>query len=92
LASADQKWNAGDRPGAVVLYRRLLEQAGPSSEYGARAAARLALSDATTNGTPAVSAAPVETGATIKPEVPGTPPARPAEPPGIDTSDLPGTK
>ena len=93
LASADQKWNAGDRPGAVVLYRRLLEQAGPTSEYGARAAARLALSDtSSTHGTPAVSAAPVETGATIKPEVPGTPPARPAEPPGIDTSDLPGTK
>jgi tetratricopeptide (TPR) repeat protein len=92
LASADQKWNAGDRPGAVVLYRRLLEQAGPTSEYGARAAARLALSDGSTHGTPATSAAPVETGATIKPEVPGTQPAQPAEPPGIDTSDLPGTK
>ncbi len=37
LASADQKWDAGDRKGAVVLYRRLLDQASPSSGFGARA-------------------------------------------------------
>jgi predicted Zn finger-like uncharacterized protein len=66
LASADQKWDAGDRSGALVLYRRLLEQAGPNSEYGARAAARIAQGDAK----PAGSAAPVQTGATIKPEAP----------------------
>jgi tetratricopeptide (TPR) repeat protein len=89
LASADQKWEAGDRPGALVLYRRLLEQAGPNSEYGARAAARIAKSD---TPTPSGSAAPVETGATIKPEAPAALPADPARPPGIDTSDLPEAK
>ncbi|HKO51179.1 MAG TPA: zinc-ribbon domain-containing protein [Polyangiaceae bacterium] len=89
LASADQKWDAGDKPAALVLYRRLLEQAGPNSEYGARAAARLANSDAPT---PAGSAAPVETGATLKPEVPPAPTPQPAQPSEIDTTDLPGTK
>jgi predicted Zn finger-like uncharacterized protein len=82
LASADQKWEAGDRPAALALYRRLLDQAGPNSEYGARAAARLAQ-----GGTPAAggSAAPVETGATIKP-------VAPVPAPTIDTSDLPEAK
>jgi len=86
LASAEQKWDAGDRPGALVLYRRLLEQAGPNSEYGARAAARIAQSDA--KG--AASAAPIETGATIKPEAPAAEPTLPA--PGVDTTDLPEAK
>jgi tetratricopeptide (TPR) repeat protein len=88
LASADQKWDAGDRSGALVLYRRLLEQAGPNSEYGARAAARLAQGDSKA----APSAAPVETGATIKPEAPTAPPAGAALPPGVDTTDLPEAK
>ena len=82
LASADQKWDAGDRPGALVLYRRLVEQAGPNSEYGARAAARIAQSAAPSGST----TAPVETGATIKPQVPAAPE------PVIDRTDLPGAK
>ena len=86
LASADQKWEAGDRPGALVLYRRLLEQAGPNSEYGARASARIAQSKATPGGATAASAAPVETGATIKPEAPAVPA------PAIDRTDLPEEK
>lgn len=81
LASADQKWDAGDRAGALVLYRRLVEQAGPNSEYGARAAARIAQSAA-----PSSSAAPVETGATIKPQVHAAPE------PVIDRTDLPEGK
>ena len=81
LASADQKWDAGDKAAAIVLYRRLLEQAGPNSEYGARAAARIAQSSATTG-----AAAPVETGATIKPQVPA------AQEPVIDRTDLPEGK
>ena len=91
LASADQKWDAGDRSGALVLYRRLVEQAGQNSEYGARAAQRIAQSDPARPGAaqPSATAAPVETGATIKPEAPKT---EPALPPGIDTSDLPGRK
>jgi len=82
LASADQKWDAGDRPGALVLYRRLVEQAGPNSEYGARAAARIAQSAAPSGS----AATPVETGATIKPQVPAAPA------PTIDRSDLPEAK
>ena len=86
LASADQKWEAGDRPAALLLYRRLVEQAGPNSEYGARAAARIAQGNAAPAGKTAASAAPVETGATIKPEAPAVPN------PGIDKSDLPEDK
>ncbi len=85
LASADQKWDAGDKPGALLLYRRLVEQAGQNSEYGARAAQRIAQSDTARPN----AVAPIETGATIKPEAPKT---EPAVPPGIDTTDLPGLK
>jgi len=70
LASADQRWDAGDKAGALVLYRRLLEQAGADSTYGSRAAARIASADAPPAGG---VAAPVETGATIKPEAPSAP-------------------
>lgn len=82
LASADHKWDAGDRAGALVLYRRLVEQAGPNSEYGARAASRIAQGAAPAGSAPA----PVETGATIKPEVPAT------AAPVIDRTDLPEPK
>jgi len=86
LASADQKWDAGDRPGALALYRRLVDQAGPNSEYGARAAARIALGNSPSASAPI---APVQTGATIKPDAPAAPSALP---PGIDTTDLPEGK
>jgi hypothetical protein len=82
LASADQKWDAGDKPGALLLYRRLVEQAGADSEYGARAAARIAQSEAA----PPRTVAPLETGAPIKPAAPAAPE------PNIDRSDLPGGK
>jgi tetratricopeptide (TPR) repeat protein len=42
IAQADHKWDSGDRKGAISLYRRVLEQAGASSDYGQRAAARIA--------------------------------------------------
>lgn len=41
LALADQKWNAGDRAGALPLYRRVLDGAGPNTALGRRASARL---------------------------------------------------
>jgi predicted Zn finger-like uncharacterized protein len=66
LASADHKWDSGDRKGAVALYKRVVEQAGPGSEYGSRAAARIAQSEAA----PEPAAAP---------EAPRTPPPAPAE-------------
>jgi predicted Zn finger-like uncharacterized protein len=86
LASADQKWDAGDRTSALALYRRLVEQAGPNSEYGARAAARLAQGDTASTSAPI---APIETGAAIKPDAPAAPSAAP---PGVDTTDLPEAK
>ena len=91
LASADQKWDAGDRKGAIVLYRRLIDQAGPSSEYAAHAANRIAQGD-TSNGSTAV-VGPIDAGAS-KAEAPAPTPAQPpaTPPPDIDTTDLPGAK
>ncbi|HEX7453693.1 MAG TPA: tetratricopeptide repeat protein [Polyangiaceae bacterium] len=86
LASADQKWDAGDRKGAVLLYRRLLDQAGPNSEFGARAQARIAQVDAPSGANTVVApVAPVDI-APARPAPPSTPP------PDIDTTDLPGAK
>ncbi len=94
LASADQKWDSGDKKGALALYRRLLEQAGPGSEYGARAAARIAQGDGSSSGSSPPStpnAPPAETNAA--PPKPADLPEAPANPPpGIDTTDLPGAK
>ena len=56
MASADQKFQSGDKKGAVALYRRILEQAGPGTEYGERAAARIA--QAESSAEPAAPAAP----------------------------------
>jgi hypothetical protein len=42
IANADQKWAAGDKPAALELYRRILDQAGAGSSYGQRAARRIA--------------------------------------------------
>lgn len=41
LALADQKWAAGDRAGAIPLYRRVLDGAGPNTPHGRRAQTRL---------------------------------------------------
>jgi tetratricopeptide (TPR) repeat protein len=80
MARADQKWSNGDRNGAVTLYRQVLEQAGPSSDYGQRAAARLAQGSA-----PAPSAGTKQAPAGSAPR-----PTSPA--PEIDTTDLSGLK
>lgn len=85
-ASADQKWESGDRRGALVLYRRLIEQAGPSSEYGARAAARIAEGAAGNGNAGAPSAQLIPSG-----DAPATETA-PSATPGLDPSDLPGAK
>jgi predicted Zn-dependent protease len=88
LASADQKWDAGDRKGALILYHRLLDQAGANSGFGARAAARIAQVEASGNGgvnTVVAPVAPVDL-APARPDPPSTPP------PDIDTTDLPGAK
>jgi tetratricopeptide (TPR) repeat protein len=77
MARADQKWSSGDRSGAAVLYRRIVEQAGPGSEYGQRAAARLA------QGAPPSSAPTKPSGSAPRPTSPA---------PEIDTTDLSGLK
>jgi predicted Zn finger-like uncharacterized protein len=91
LASADQKWDSGDKKGALSLYRRLLEQAGPNSEYGARAAARIAQGDGSSSGSVTPNAAPTDT-APPAPKPADLPEAPASPPPGIDTTDLPGAK
>ncbi|HEY5957039.1 MAG TPA: hypothetical protein VIV60_10820, partial [Polyangiaceae bacterium] len=39
--AADVKWRSGDRAGAAVLYRRIMERVGDSPGYGQTAAARV---------------------------------------------------
>jgi predicted Zn finger-like uncharacterized protein len=60
MASADQKFQSGDKKGAVALYRRILEQAGAGTEYGERAAARIAQAESSGGDQPA-QPAPAET-------------------------------
>jgi len=89
IASADIKWASGDKTGAVVLYRRVTNQAGPESAYGQRAAQRIA--EAQGSGQSPKPPEKVE----LKEEDESPPPAPkpPAEtPPNIDTTDLPGFK
>ena len=45
MAVADGKWSAGDHQGAVALYKRVLDQAGPSTDYGQRAQSRITESE-----------------------------------------------
>jgi predicted Zn finger-like uncharacterized protein len=78
MARADQKWDSGDKPGAITLYRRILEQAGPGSSYGQRAASRIAAGAETSGAAPGPTPS----------EPPGEPPGQ-DEQPHIDTTDLP---
>jgi tetratricopeptide (TPR) repeat protein len=84
IASADLKWASGNREAALLLYRRIVDQVGTSSDYGARAQARISEAGSATS-------APQSS-----PGVPPAPSAAPAEPPKdmphIDTTDLPGFK
>ena len=99
VARADSKWDAGDRKGALAIYRRVLEQAGAGSSYGQHAAARIAQGEG--GGSTAGQGAPAEPppssppSATAPPapapEAPTAPSAKPKEEqPHIDTTDLPG--
>jgi tetratricopeptide (TPR) repeat protein len=88
VASADQKWAAGDRRGAVALYHRIVSQAGAGSSYAAKAQRRISEYEGSQAG-PAPTPAPAEpkpAPAEPAPE-PSPPPA--ADAPHIDTSDLP---
>jgi tetratricopeptide (TPR) repeat protein len=84
IASADQKWASGNRAGALLLYHRIVDQVGTSSDYGARAQARInesANAPATGTASPAAE----------KPAEAAPTPAAPEPPkdmPHIDTTDL----
>ncbi len=93
ISQADHKWDAGDRRGAIAIYRRVLEQAGAGSEYGQRAAARIAQGE---GGGTSPAASPKEPEKKTLPEKraedkPSEPPPekKPETPPDIDTTDLP---
>lgn len=86
IARADQKWAAGDHGGAVTLYRKALQQAGPGTAYGQRAAARIQEHESATGAKPAAPEPIPTEPAPSKPSAP----APTSENPGIDTSDLPG--
>ncbi|HTM45745.1 MAG TPA: tetratricopeptide repeat protein [Polyangiaceae bacterium] len=106
IGLADIKWAQGDRASANELYQRVLDRAGPTTSYGARAAARLGQakpaepSDNPAAPTePTAAPAPVPTAAPAPTETaPAPAPAPTQEPapapkddsPHIDTSDLPG--
>ena len=83
-ALADLRWEAGDRPGAVKLYRQLLDSA-PEGPLTQRARDHIAQVEAAGSKAPK-PAAPARTPA------PSPAPAPTNQPTEIDTSDLPGFK
>jgi predicted Zn finger-like uncharacterized protein len=79
IASADQKWASGNRAGALLLYHRVVDQVGTSSEYGARAQARINESNSAPAAAPERPAEAAPTPAAPEP---------PKDAPHIDTTDL----
>src|SRR5262249_37331908 len=57
IGSADLKWAAGDRVGALFLYKRVVNQTDPGTPYGQRAAARIAESQGSGTAAPGPSPA-----------------------------------
>ncbi len=90
VARADQKWDSGDRKGALVLYRRVLDQAGSSSSYGQHAAQRISQGEAAPTPPPAGSEKAPEKPPEKPPET--KPEEKKEDKPNIDTTDLPETK
>jgi predicted Zn-dependent protease len=88
IASADQKWASGNRAGALLLYRRIVEQAGSGSDYGARAQARI--NEASSS--PPSAAEPTAASPAAAPLPSAAPPEPPKDVPHIDTTDLPGAQ
>jgi hypothetical protein len=90
MAVADGKWSAGDHKGAVALYKRVLDQAGPSTDYGQRAQSRITESEGT-SASQSAPAAPKPTATAAPAPTPTTTSESPARTrPDIDVSDLPG--
>jgi Tfp pilus assembly protein PilF len=84
MAKADQQWTSGNRSAALALYHKVVDQTGGSTEYGRRAAQRIAEARASKEEQPEpeAPAAPVEAQAPKPSDIP----------PEIDTTDLPGLK
>jgi Tfp pilus assembly protein PilF len=80
IASADQKWAAGNRAGALLLYHRIVDQVGTSSDYGARAQARINEAGNAPATTPPAGEKPAEAAPAA--------PEPPKDAPHIDTTDL----
>jgi tetratricopeptide (TPR) repeat protein len=81
IAQADHKWDSGDRKGAIAIYRRILDQAGAGSEYGQRAASRIAQGEGGGGKEPSEKPAP-EKPPSEKPSEP-TPEKKPDESPHV---------
>jgi tetratricopeptide (TPR) repeat protein len=88
IASADQKWASGNRGGALLLYRRIVDQVGTGSDYGARAQARIAEAAST----PAAAVEPTAAPSAAVAAPSAAAPEPPKDVPHIDTSDLPGAQ
>jgi len=84
MAKADQQWASGNRSAALALYHKVVDQTGGSTEYGRRAAQRIAEAGANKEEKPEADApaAPAEAQAPKPSDIP----------PEIDTTDLPGLK
>ena len=80
IASADQKWASGNRAGALLLYHRIVDQVGTSSDYGARAQARINEAGNAPATTPPAGEKPAEAAPAA--------PEPPKDAPHIDTTDL----
>jgi tetratricopeptide (TPR) repeat protein len=91
MARADLQWESGNKKAAVALYKRVVDQAGTGTEYGQRAAARIAQDSEHAAQAPE-PAAPSKSAAPAASTAPAAPAPAPAAPDGIDTTDLPGFK
>lgn len=90
MAMGDQKWAAGDRQAALGYYRRVIEQVGPSTDYGMRAQARI--NEAERSGGSSSSSGSPTPSATATATATSTATTDAPTRPEIDTSDLPGVK
>jgi tetratricopeptide (TPR) repeat protein len=91
VGRADQKWAAGDRRGALVMYRKILEQAGADTSYGQHAARRIDQARREKEEGDSVPEEKPEPTPTEQPSASEPSASEPAKPeqPHIDTTDLP---
>ncbi|HVY47793.1 MAG TPA: hypothetical protein VHB21_18020 [Minicystis sp.] len=102
-AQADEKWETGDKDGALALYKKVAAKAPAASAWARHAKERLEAKSTKERSSPLEEAMPAEHRARRERErehqpepepepEPPTPPPTPAPGGTIDTSDLPGVK